>query len=171
MQALRAKAEELGLKIQWEKKLVGLEKSKDGKSILAIADGTSYAADIVIGADGIHSTTRDFLFPGQHIRAKYAGQTAVATIIPASLAQFTPEELASLPIIIHGRGNNGAFLILPQSADGQAEIAVATQRALPDLGPPGLGRIDQGQREDVAALERRRKWRMATYSPQDLGRG
>src|SRR4051812_15515342 len=42
------------------KKLVGLEQS-GGEVTLSFADGTSATADVVVGADGVHSIVRDLI--------------------------------------------------------------------------------------------------------------
>ncbi|MEU9113243.1 FAD-dependent monooxygenase [Streptomyces sp. NPDC048483] len=49
------------------------------------------AADLVVGADGIHSAVRRALFPG-HPEPRYAGFTAWRFVVPAPDAPFTPHE-------------------------------------------------------------------------------
>ncbi|KAJ3047073.1 hypothetical protein HDU99_009592, partial [Rhizoclosmatium hyalinum] len=51
-----------GIKVFVGKKLIGLEETGEGVTV-RFEDGTVQKADFVIGADGIHSTTRKLLFP------------------------------------------------------------------------------------------------------------
>ncbi|KAI9349124.1 hypothetical protein BDR26DRAFT_853028 [Obelidium mucronatum] len=51
-----------GIRTFLSKKLVGLEQSKDSV-LVRFEDGTVDTADFVIGADGIHSVTRQLIFP------------------------------------------------------------------------------------------------------------
>lgn len=68
--------------IQLGKKLVGLEQD-DGKVRLAFADGSRAEADIVIGADGLHSTVREILLGPETPR--FSGRVAYRAVYPASL--------------------------------------------------------------------------------------
>lgn len=71
-----------GKEIHCSKKLQRVQ--EDGEGVAAFfEDGTSAIGDILIGADGIHSATRQQLFPSARIR--YAGQTCWRGIAPISL--------------------------------------------------------------------------------------
>lgn len=65
-----------------DKKLVGLTQDSDGVS-LEFADGTQAAADLAIGADGVHSVVRDSLWGAEAPR--FTGRVAYRTTFPASL--------------------------------------------------------------------------------------
>ncbi|KAJ5568686.1 FAD-binding monooxygenase [Penicillium hetheringtonii] len=87
-QALLAKVPD-GI-IQYNKKLVCLENLPGDGVRLVFQDDTEVFADIVVGADGIHSIVRRSLFPDHTLR--FTGDTAYRVLIPKS-------RLANLPDI------------------------------------------------------------------------
>ncbi|MFI5607061.1 FAD-dependent monooxygenase [Amycolatopsis sp. NPDC051903] len=62
-------------------KCVGLEVSDDG-AVLSFADGTTTTADVVIGADGVHSTIRNALLGPSP--AAFSGLCAFRALVPAA---------------------------------------------------------------------------------------
>ncbi|KAJ5902628.1 hypothetical protein N7495_003156 [Penicillium taxi] len=84
--ALLAKVPE-GL-IQFNKKLVSLEDVPEGVR-LSFNDGTEVVADLVVGAEGIHSVTRKALFPDHKL--SFTGNTQWRTIIPKSRLVDVPD--------------------------------------------------------------------------------
>ncbi len=65
------------------RKCVGLD-SSGGAPLLRFADGESVAADVVIGADGIHSIVRNAVFGASP--ARYSGLCAFRALVPAAQA-------------------------------------------------------------------------------------
>ncbi|MCD2188667.1 FAD-dependent monooxygenase [Actinomycetospora soli] len=63
----------------------------DGRSI-AFADGSTVTADVVVGADGVHSVVRDFVVPGA--RPRYSGTSAFRGLVPRSALPSLPDPLA-----------------------------------------------------------------------------
>jgi len=59
---LRDRAEQSGVRIHGGKKLIRVDERPDGVTA-HFADGTSASADILIGADGVHSTVRRLIDP------------------------------------------------------------------------------------------------------------
>ncbi|MBB1257446.1 FAD-dependent oxidoreductase [Streptomyces alkaliterrae] len=70
--ALREVAVDAGAKLHTAKRLVALEETADGSWRTGFEDGTHTEADIVLGCDGVHSTTRRLLLPDAP-RAAYTG--------------------------------------------------------------------------------------------------
>ena len=68
--------------IQLGRKLVGLAQAA-GTVTLRFADGTDASADLVIGADGVHSTVRDIILGPE--RPVNRGRVAYRAVFPASL--------------------------------------------------------------------------------------
>lgn len=64
------------------KKLIGLEHGTRGVT-LAFADGARATADLVIGADGVHSVVRDLLFGPES--PQFSGRVAYRTTFPTAL--------------------------------------------------------------------------------------
>jgi salicylate hydroxylase/6-hydroxynicotinate 3-monooxygenase len=67
--------------VSFGKRLVGLEREAGGVT-LVFADGSRDTADVVIGADGIHSVVREMLFGTE--RLHYTGRVAYRTVYPAA---------------------------------------------------------------------------------------
>jgi 2,6-dihydroxypyridine 3-monooxygenase len=70
---------------------VGLEQGPD-RVLVRMADGSSTSFDLVVGADGIHSTVRTLLFPGSE--PAYAVYVGWRGTLPE---EGLPEAAASLP--------------------------------------------------------------------------
>ncbi|KAL4872917.1 hypothetical protein BDV12DRAFT_192850 [Aspergillus spectabilis] len=69
--------------IQFSKKLVSLENLPGAKGVrLAFEDQTEAVADIVVGADGLHSIIRKTLFPDHQLH--FTGNTAFRVLVPKS---------------------------------------------------------------------------------------
>ena len=66
------------------RKLTGLHETKDGVT-LAFADGSRADADLVIGADGVHSVVREVLLGAE--KPRFTGRVAYRTTFPASLME------------------------------------------------------------------------------------
>lgn len=90
-------------KIHLNKKLKHLEQS-NGKVYLVFEDGTSHTAEIVIGADGIHSTVRKSIFDNTELRD--AEQICWRGISNAKIGKKYKEELNE----IWGQGNRFGFV-------------------------------------------------------------
>ncbi|WYZ36211.1 hypothetical protein EsH8_XI_000094 [Colletotrichum jinshuiense] len=74
--------------IQLGKRLKSLDDLKDGGVGLKFEDGTSVTADMLVGADGIRSVTREKIFPDH--KTTFTGTTYWRTLIPW-------EKVATLP--------------------------------------------------------------------------
>ncbi|KAK0652692.1 putative monooxygenase [Cercophora newfieldiana] len=72
-----------GIDVQWGKKLVGLQPdaNPDGPVVLSFEDGTSAAADYVLGTDGPGSKVRDLLFGGTEAGKVKPSGFLIATLI------------------------------------------------------------------------------------------
>jgi 6-hydroxynicotinate 3-monooxygenase len=68
--------------IAFGKALVGIER-RGGAFRLRFADGSDALADAVIGADGVHSTVREFLLGPE--KPRFTGRVAHRTVFPSAL--------------------------------------------------------------------------------------
>jgi len=93
--------------IYLNKKLERLEQSKD-KVQLFFEDGTTHEADVVIGADGIHSKVRNSVFPTSEIRD--AQQVCWRGIAKMQIGEQHRVELNE----IWGRGHRFGFVPISQ---------------------------------------------------------
>lgn len=65
----------------------------DGSPLLHLSDGTSVEADVVVGADGIHSRVRDSVV-GAH-PSRFSGSVAYRALIPAERVAHVPLEVTN----------------------------------------------------------------------------
>jgi 2-polyprenyl-6-methoxyphenol hydroxylase-like FAD-dependent oxidoreductase len=70
--ALNAEAARRGVRYEYGKRLVDASRTPDGRVRAEFADGTVLDADVLVGADGIHSRTRQIIDPGAP-KARYLG--------------------------------------------------------------------------------------------------
>lgn len=87
----------------------------------AFADGFTETADILVGADGIHSRVRKYLYPD--LEPKFIGMAGTTAAVPT--AQLRLPEGYHLPVTIVSP--QGAFVIAPQQLDG-SEVLIGKQR-------------------------------------------
>lgn len=78
------KAESLGIKIEWNKKLTNIENIEKGKTIAHFEDESKAEGDLLIGCDGIHSATRIIVMP-DFPKPTYTGTFLVGGIIDDSM--------------------------------------------------------------------------------------
>lgn len=118
---LRKRVEEQGISVTYGVKYFHIVR-EDSKSVtFAFEDGTRQIADMLIGADGIHSKVRSYFEPD--IKAQYAGFLGVTYAFAASKVRL-PSPDFPLPATLHGK--NGALVFAPQDVDG-SELFVERQ--------------------------------------------
>ena len=69
--------------IRQDHKLTGLDQAADGAMRMTFSNGDTAEADAVIGADGVHSVVREFMFGKEDPR--FTGRVAYRTVFPTSL--------------------------------------------------------------------------------------
>ncbi|EME80281.1 uncharacterized protein MYCFIDRAFT_189880 [Pseudocercospora fijiensis CIRAD86] len=119
---LRLMAQEAGVQIQYGKKLARIISEDDSGVQFACVDGQEHRADLLVGADGIHSTVRRHLCPD--VETVFSNVLSIITAVPTSAVKF-PFEPYDLPSSIHHE--SGAFILAPQGAHGE-ELLLATQQ-------------------------------------------
>ncbi|KAG8165567.1 hypothetical protein KVR01_004119 [Diaporthe batatas] len=87
----------------------------------AFANGSTGTADILVGADGIHSRVRKYLYPD--LEPKFIGMAGTTAAVPT--AQLKLPQGYHLPVTI--MSPKGAFVIAPQQLDG-SEVLIGKQR-------------------------------------------
>lgn len=125
-----------GIPVYLSKKCVGI--SEEGEEIvLRFADGETVRTDYLVGADGIHSMARQYLYPGSS--SKYSG-------LLVALGHTQRDRLGGamdgqqLPCMYVGK--NGTFSILPNSYDG-GEIGYFITTDVPDRGPENWALLEK----------------------------
>jgi 2-polyprenyl-6-methoxyphenol hydroxylase-like FAD-dependent oxidoreductase len=119
-----------------------LEEGGDGVCI-EFADGSTERADLVVGADGVHSTIRQYVCPAT---TKYTGFIGITSPMEKSKIRFPS---ADYPDAVSISAKPGAFLIVPQTSDGE-EMFVGTQRAVPERDRAGWDALLADKKQLVA---------------------
>lgn len=134
--ALLAEVELQGIPIYLNKKCVGISEEGDEITIV-FEDGETVCTEFLVGADGIHSLTRQYLYPGSS--AKYSG-------LLVALGHTQKDRMGGsmdgmhLPLMYFGK--NGTFSILPNSYDGK-EIGYFITTDVPDRGPENWALLEK----------------------------
>jgi 2-polyprenyl-6-methoxyphenol hydroxylase-like FAD-dependent oxidoreductase len=93
--ALRDEAVRRGVRVEYGKRLVGAEPTSDGGVLARFDDGTTAAGDLLVGADGLRSRTREIIDPAAP-SARYVGLLNVGGYAPAAGAPGSPGVLHML---------------------------------------------------------------------------
>ncbi|KAL7941982.1 monooxygenase [Trichoderma barbatum] len=113
-----------GIPVQYHKKFSHVTSESSDSVTWAFADGSSAAAKLLVGADGIHSRVRKHLYPD--LTPKFTNMIGVTAAVPRAQLQAGPDY--PLPVTIMSP-KHGAFVIAPQRADG-SEVLIGKQRRL-----------------------------------------
>jgi FAD-dependent urate hydroxylase len=150
--ALHEQLAHRGIPVHYGKRLVGVEPNAGGGVVASFADGSQAAGDLLVGADGAHSTTRHLIDPAAPA-PRYVGLV--------NFGGYTPGSAAGEPGVWHmifGRraffghvadpdGGTVWFANVPRPAVTPAERAATTteqwQRQLLDLFTGDAGPASQ----------------------------
>lgn len=112
--ALRQQCKNRGIAIVYNKSCFGLDENND-KVTVTFKDGSKVTADIVIGADGIHSIARSHVAPDSK-PPFFSGQIGISGSVEAHEVRHIPHDFG-LPAMIFGGA--GFFAIMPTTYDGE----------------------------------------------------
>jgi 2-polyprenyl-6-methoxyphenol hydroxylase-like FAD-dependent oxidoreductase len=129
--ALYDEATRRGIRTEHGKRLVGARETGDGVTA-RFADGTEATADILIGADGIRSTTRGLIDPGAP-EPRYTGLISFGARLADTGLPSTGGKMhmvfgkrAFLGYLVYDDGSGGWFVNLPHRAPLTLEEVRAT---------------------------------------------
>jgi 2-polyprenyl-6-methoxyphenol hydroxylase-like FAD-dependent oxidoreductase len=165
-------AESRGISVEHSRRLVDAS-SFDGKIQASFADGSTETADILIGADGVHSVVRRFIDPSAP-RGRYVGLTNFGGITEAVVAPVQLESEAWQ--FWFGRhaffgahptpgGDVVWFVNAPRPEITQEERASTSAEAWQE----SLARLFEDDRSPAAALIRAGRLELAADNTYDLG--
>ena len=97
--------------IQLGERLTGI--TQTGAAVLVESDRSTYSADAVIGADGIHSTVRNLLFEAD--KPRFAGHICWRFVVDS-------DKLAEVPEPLTWHGPHGHVVIYPVSAGRRVNV-------------------------------------------------
>jgi len=92
---LTSRVESMGIAVRYKAKVSLVEQSETRVKVF-FEDGSSAEADILIGADGIHSKVRQSLFPELSVEKKDRGYSGCGVLAPLKL--LSPEEQNELKL-------------------------------------------------------------------------
>jgi 2-polyprenyl-6-methoxyphenol hydroxylase-like FAD-dependent oxidoreductase len=148
---LRNEVKTLQIPVTYGVKFSHIISEDDSGVNFAFTDGTRATADILVGADGIHSTVRKYITPD--VVPKYSGMVAITCALERNKLEY-PSNICGkdypMPVAIHGK--NGAFVMAPQNIDG-SEVLAGTQRRWPEQDRAGWDAL-LADREGLLALFR-----------------
>lgn len=118
---LLAELKRKNIPIQFGAKFTYIIEENSNTVSFAFADGSTGTADVLVGADGIHSRVRKYLYPD--LEPKFIGMAGTTAAVPT--AQLKLPQGYHLPVTI--TSPQGAFVIAPQQLDG-SEVLIGKQR-------------------------------------------
>ncbi|KAK6366845.1 hypothetical protein LTS17_010396 [Exophiala oligosperma] len=141
--ALLAEVRVQGITVNLNKKCVSISE-ENGSVTIAFADGEIVSTDFLIGADGIHSLARQYLYPES--TARYSGLLVALGHTQRSRIGNALDGM-HLPTMFFGK--NGTFSILPNDYHGK-EIGYFITTDVPDRGQENWNLLEK----DKAAISR-----------------
>ncbi|KAA8641992.1 hypothetical protein EYZ11_004250 [Aspergillus tanneri] len=133
--ALSGLAKEQNIPIQYNKKFMNVIAETTTDVTYQFEDGTTQKATCLVGADGIHSRVRKYLYPS--LETKFTGAMGVTAAVPTK--QLQVPEGYQLPVTIMNK-QYGAFVIAPQLRDG-SEVLIGRQKSAPEMDRDGWSRL------------------------------
>jgi 2-polyprenyl-6-methoxyphenol hydroxylase-like FAD-dependent oxidoreductase len=128
---LSAMVAEANIPVNYHKKFVQVLAETEGDITFEFADGSTETATCLVGADGIHSRVRKYLYP--ELEPIFTNMVAVTAAVPT--AQLHLPSGYGLPVTILNK-THGAFVIAPQLADG-SEVLIGRQKRAQQLSREG----------------------------------
>jgi 2-polyprenyl-6-methoxyphenol hydroxylase-like FAD-dependent oxidoreductase len=144
--ALRDEVTRRGLPIEYGKRLVSAERTRDGVRA-TFADGTTAEGDLLIGADGLRSRTREIIDPGAP-GARYAG-----LLNTGGCARGVP--LDTEPGVMHAIFGKRCFFCYTRHPNGEVWWAANPARATEPTRAELAAITSDQWREQLTALVRR----------------
>lgn len=156
---------ERGVEILCNKKFIGVtSESKTEGVAFQFADGSRGHANLLVGADGIHSRVRSNVFPDA-VEPTYIGQT----VVYASCARDRITSDTAVPLGMY-IGDAGAVMLGPHVPD-DADYVVGLQKQYPDLGRKGWDELSKDRKMLRAFMEEgKNRWPVHVQSAMENAR-
>ncbi|GKU06674.1 kynurenine 3-monooxygenase [Fusarium langsethiae] len=114
---------EAGIKVEYGRTFDQIVNESAGSVTWRFTDGSEETADLLIGADGIHSRVRSYLYPD--LTPKFTNMIGVTAAVPTSQLKLEEGDYKLPATFMHDK--RGAFVIAPQLADG-SEVLIGKQK-------------------------------------------
>ena len=132
--ALLESIKEKGISIEYGKKFTAVKSETETEVIWEFEDGTIGQAACLVGADGIHSRVRKYLYPD--LEPHFTNAMGVTAAVPISQLKQGSYEM---PLTIMNP-KRGAFVIAPQLSDG-SEVLIGKQKRAEELDRQGWNEL------------------------------
>lgn len=132
---LSALVKERKIPIQYNRKFQRIVSETPTGVTCAFTDGTTAQATCLVGADGIHSRVRKYLYPD--LEPLFTNMIGVTAAVPTAQLKIPPGY--ELPVTIMNP-KHGAFVIAPQKQDG-SEALIGRQKHAPELDRAGWAEL------------------------------
>ena len=147
--ALRSALEERNVPIHFNKKFSHVVEESDENVTFQFTDGSVVTTPLLIGADGIHSRVRKYLYPD--LLPTFSGVVAVTSSIPRSAVRL-PENEPDYPLPAQIATATGGFVLAPQGADG-SELLIGRQHVSAERTRQGWEELDADKAQLVSLLQ------------------
>jgi 2-polyprenyl-6-methoxyphenol hydroxylase-like FAD-dependent oxidoreductase len=127
---LLAILKEKSIPIIYGKKFSRVIEETDEGVTWELTDNTTHSAVLLVGADGIHSTVRQYVYPD--LVPEFTGMAGITAAVPTS--QLKLPSGYHIPVTI--LAPTGGFVIAPQQIDG-SEVLIGKQLRLQDRDRSG----------------------------------
>ena len=127
---LLAMLKERNVKIEFGKKFSKVVSETESGVTWEFTDRTQHSDSLLVGADGIHSTVRKYLYPD--LTPKFTGMAGITAAVPTTQLKLPPGY--HIPVTL--TSEKGAFVIAPQQVDG-SEVLIGKQLRLEDRDRAG----------------------------------
>jgi 2-polyprenyl-6-methoxyphenol hydroxylase-like FAD-dependent oxidoreductase len=127
---MKAMLREKSIPIHYDSRLTAITANGPDTVEFTLSNGQTVSTELLIGADGIHSTVRSTFQP--QVKPIYAGFMGISGVVQRS--QLRLPEGYNLPATVMAK--QGAFLLVPQKVDG-SELFIGSQRRFAELNAAG----------------------------------
>ena len=126
---------EKDISIEYGKKFTQILTESETKVTWEFEDGQTAQAACLVGADGIHSRVRKYLYPD--LEPRFTNAVGVTAAVPTS--QLTGTDGYEMPVTIMNP-KHGAFVIAKQLPDG-SEVLIGKQKRAAELDREGWNKL------------------------------
>ncbi|KAJ5886528.1 uncharacterized protein N7473_009202 [Penicillium subrubescens] len=133
--ALLTAVKEKGIPIEYGKKFTRILTESETEVTWEFEDGKTGQAACLVGADGIHSRVRNYLYP--NLEPQFTNAVGVTAAVPTS--QLKGTDAYEMPVTIMNP-KHGAFVIAKQLPDG-SEVLIGKQKRAAELGREGWNKL------------------------------
>lgn len=127
LDVLRAAVAERGIEVKYATKYSHVIKETAEGVTFKLVDGTQVTADLLVGADGVHSDVRKHIAP--NVAPHYSGNLAIIATVNHVFSDSDQHQRKPQTTFFNGK--NSAMLVLPQEHDG-SQACLGTQRKYPE---------------------------------------